>query len=223
MKKALVIVSLLALAITLGFSDTSWAVERPNTPECADVNGRSDPDACHIQYIEPLQKELEELWFQLVRLQGKKAEDNPWVFKTDNSACDQDKPEYYDEKTCKLSMPGKLAQAKYQIREEMKKTAYLAKVKRQKLQLVATTWKLSVTTKKNQDLTAKLAQAEEKNAGLEGQITALKNKLVESVKVAEDQKNRADNFRAWLIFSSMIAIFLAVLVVTSVFNKKNKP
>lgn len=206
--KKLVIASLVALAAVLfGFSNTSLAVDRPNTPECADVNGRSDPDACHIQYIEPLQKELEELWFQLVKLQGKKPEDNPWVFQTDNSACDQDKPEYYNEKTCKLSMPGKLAQAKYIIREEINKTAYQAKTKQQKARLVQ---KLTAAKKELAEKDKELAEANERTEKFFQANISLAKDVETWKKFADDRTRQMENFRLlFLIF--LVTTVLAVL------------
>lgn len=215
--KKLAIAILLALAAVLGFSNASWAADRPNTPECADVNGRSDPDACHIQYIEPLQKELEEMWFQLVKLQGKKAEDNPWVFKTDNSACNQDKPEYYDEKLCKLSMPGKLAQAKYLIHEEVKGLAYQAKVKRQKAQLAQ---ELDAAKKELAEKDKELAEVKKENAKLNVEKASLVEALEKSI-TATESKKRAD-ITLFIVAFTLIMI-LAVVVFARRTVKENKP
>lgn len=213
MKKALIIASAFVLAIVLGFSNASWAVERPNTPECADVNGRADPDACLTQYTEPLLEELRELWFQLVRLQGKRPEDNPLVFQTDNSVCDQGQPEYYDEKLCMLSMPGKLAQAKYPIREEIRKLEAEQKLKRQKTKLVLAQTTVHKLTEENKKLAEKLQESEKQNKELSGQIAVLANELAESNKAVEVQKQKAKEFKILFLVFLAVTIVLAVLVV----------
>jgi len=186
MKKTMVIASLIILAAMttiLGFSNNSWAAERPNTPECADINGRSDPDACHIQYIEPLLLETEKMWNRLMKLQGKNAAENPWTFKVDSPACDPDSQDY-DEKFCLLQMPGKLALEKYRLREEVIKLEVAQKLKRQKTKLAFTQTTVKKLTEENKKLAEKLANVEQKVVELEQEKT---NQLKEPIKVKRQQ------------------------------------
>lgn len=207
MKKTLAIASLLALAAVLGFSDISWAVDRLNTPECNTESEKFDPDSCHIQYIEPLQNELEKLWFQLVRLQGKKVEDNPWVFQNDNPVCDQE-PQYYNEELCKLSTPGKLAQAKYLIREEINRVAYQAKIKQQKAQFAETKRQLDAAKKESSDKDKEITELNKEKA-------SLVQKLAESNKIAEEQKKETNRFKFLFILFLIISMILLLVVLVS--------
>lgn len=216
MKKALTIASLLVLTAILGFSNTSWAANRPDTSECTDINGRADVDACLIQYIEPLKMETEQMWNRLLKLQGKSVEENPWTFKIDSPVCDPDS-QYYDATFCLLQTPGKLALEKYRLREEVVRLAIEQKLKRQKTKLAVAQAAIDKLANENERLTQKLAEAERTNAKLLKHNYSLIDSLVTSDKVAEDQVNRIKNFKdlfiGFLITTIALAVFCILLIV----------
>lgn len=212
MKKILTIVSLPVFVAILGFSNASWAVNRPNTPECADVNGRFDVNACLIQYIEPLKVETEQMWSRLLKLQGKSAEENPWTFRVDSSACDPDS-QSYDKMFCLLQTPGKLAVEKYRIREEVRKLEIEQKIKRQRTKLALARITINKLMQENEKLAKKLTEAEKRNEEPLKQITVLSNKLAESNKFAEDQKKRADSFKTMSVALLLLLGIMAIVFI----------
>lgn len=211
------IASLLVLAAVLGFSNASWAANRPNTPECTDVNGTFNSDACLIQYIEPLKIETVEMWSRLLKLQGKSAEENPWTFKVNSPACDPDS-QSYDKVFCLLQTPGKLALEKYRIREEVLKLEIEQKLKRQKTKPVVAQATIGKLIEENIRLTEKLTEAEKKNEKLSVKITVFTGQLEVSKKEAEYQKKRAEGFQIWSMVFLIIMILLGVLVVVVIFR-----
>ena len=218
MQKIKSIIFSLALAAIAGFSSISWAAERPNTPECAYAKGSFDTDLCHIQYIEPLQKEVKELWSKLLEIRGQKAEDNPWVFRTYNQVCDQSDQRYYDEKKCLLHMPGKLAQEKYLIREELKGiVTRQAAAKRLPAKSTASKNKLSVQEEKNKKLAEELAKIQtglkpEKTRGLTEEIGKLKKEI--------EFKSRIIAI-LYIISAALAIITILLAMYLAIYRKKN--